>query len=139
MNRATVDYIKQWLIKANEDLLVISKLTEYEVIATSSVCFHCQQAVEKFLKAFLIANGVEIKKTHNIEYLLSECADFDGDFSDIDPKELSDFGVDARYPGDMFIPDPDETIEYKNLAFEIKDLVEMKISKILKYDKDNPF
>ena len=132
MNGATIDFIKQWLLKANEDLLVVDKLTEYEIIATSSVCFHCQQAVEKFLKAFLIANGVEVKKTHNIEYLLSECADFDKDFADIDPKELSDFGVDVRYPGDMFVPDQDETIEYKNLAFEIKDIVESKINKILK-------
>jgi hypothetical protein len=46
-------------------------------------------------------------------------------------KELSDFGVDARYPGDMFIPDEDETLAYKNLAFEIKDLVESKIWNII--------
>ncbi len=131
MNKSIVDFIKQWLFKANEDLLVVNKLTEFEIIATSSVCFHCQQAVEKFLKAYLIANGVEIKKTHNIEYLLSECADFDKDFADIDPKELSDFGVDARYPGDMYVPGKDETLEYKNLAFEIRNLVEMKINKIL--------
>ena len=115
------------MIKANEDLLVIEKLTEFEIIATSSVCFHCQQAVEKFLKAFLIANGIDIKKTHNIEFLLSECSDIDKDFTDIDPKELSDFGVDVRYPGDMFVPSNDETIEYKNLALKIKCLVESKI------------
>lgn len=132
MNSATGDFIKQWLLKANEDLLVIDKLTENEIIATSSLCFHCQQAVEKFLKAYLIANGFEIKRTHNIEYLLSECADIDSDFADINPKELSEFGVDARYPGDMFIPDEEETLEYKNLAFEIKELVEMKITKIYK-------
>ncbi|MBN1986387.1 MAG: HEPN domain-containing protein [Prolixibacteraceae bacterium] len=42
----------------------------------------------KFLKAFLIANGVDIRKTHNIEYLLSECADIDGDFFDIDPRGI---------------------------------------------------
>lgn len=118
--------------KANEDLLVVDKLTEFEIIATSSVCFHCQQAVEKFLKAFLIANGVDIKKTHNIEYLLSECSEIDNDFSNIDPKELSDFGVDVRYPGDMFIPDESETLEYKKLAFDMKDLVESKLNKILK-------
>ena len=85
MNQATIDFIKQWLLKANEDLLVVNKLTEFEIVATSSVCFHCQQAVEKFLKAFLIANGVDIKKTHNIEFLLSECSDIDIDFDKIDP------------------------------------------------------
>ena len=132
MNNATIDFIKQWLTKANEDLFVVERLTDNEIIATSSVCFHCQQAVEKFLKAFLIANGVDIKKTHNIEYLLSECSDIDKDFADIDPKELSEFGVDARYPGDMYIPDEKETLEYKKLSFEIKDFVENKIDKILK-------
>lgn len=131
MNKATIEFIKQWLLKANEDLLVVNKLTEYEIIAASSVCIHCQQAVEKFLKAFLIANGVEIKKTHNIEFLLSECADFDKEFDEIDPKELSDYGVDIRYPGDMFFPDQDETLEYKKLAFEIKDFVEHKIEKFI--------
>jgi HEPN domain-containing protein len=61
MNKATTEFVKQWLLKANEDLLVVEKLTEYEIIATSSACFHCQQAAEKFLKAFLIANDIEIK------------------------------------------------------------------------------
>ncbi|MFW5850955.1 MAG: hypothetical protein ACOCWB_01900 [Bacteroidota bacterium] len=42
MNKATIDFIKQWLLKADEDLLVINKLTEFEIVATSSVCFHCQ-------------------------------------------------------------------------------------------------
>ncbi|HZH72540.1 MAG TPA: HEPN domain-containing protein [Mariniphaga sp.] len=131
MNKATINFIRQWLVKANEDLLVVHKLTEYEIVATSSVCFHCQQAVEKFLKAFLIANGVDIKKTHSIEYLLSECSEFDNEFTNIDPKELSDFGVDVRYPGDMYVPNEDETLQYKNLAFEIKYFVESKIDKIL--------
>lgn len=132
MNKSTVDFIKQWQEKANEDLLVVERLTDSEIIATSSVCFHCQQAVEKLLKAFLIANGVDVKKTHNIEFLLSECSDIDKDFTDIDPKELSDFEVDARYPGDMYIPDEKETLEYKKLALEIKAFVDDKIDKILK-------
>lgn len=132
MNQATIAFIKQWLAKANEDLLVVERLTDYEIIATSAVCYHCQQAVEKFLKAFLIANSIEIKRTHNIEFLLSECSDIDKDFAYIDPKELSDFAVDARYPGDMYIPNENETLEYKSLAFEVKEFVEKKIDKFLK-------
>jgi len=58
MNTETANFIEQWMIKANEDLLVVEKLTESEIIANASVCFHCQQAVEKFLKAFLITNGI---------------------------------------------------------------------------------
>jgi hypothetical protein len=75
----------------------------------------------------LIANGSEIKKMHNIEYLLSECAEFDKDFVDIDPKELSDFGVDVRYSDDIFIPDKAETLEYKNLALRLRILLRIRL------------
>jgi len=33
---------------------------EYEIVAKSAVGFHCQQAVEKYLKAFLIFNKIDI-------------------------------------------------------------------------------
>ena len=132
MNKSTEDYINQWIYKANEDILVVEKLTEHEIFAPSSACFHCQQAVEKFLKAFLFANEVEIKKTHNIEFLLSECGEIDSDFAAIEPKNLSDFGVDVRYPGDMYIPSDKETIQYKEIALSVKDLVERKLGQILR-------
>ena len=132
MNDETKAYIKQWIKRANEDLLVVDKLTEFEIIATSSVCFHCQQAVEKYLKAFLISSGIDIKKTHNIEFLLSECEDIDSDFAEIDPKNLSDFSVDVRYPGDMYVPSKEETTLHIQIAVYVKNLVLEKISKILK-------
>ena len=127
MNNETKQFIRDWITKANEDLLVINRLTAGSVIATSAICFHCQQLVEKILKAYLIANGKEIRKTHNIEFLLSECADFDNEFNEIDPKNLSDFGVEVRYPGDMYQPSENEALEYKRLAIEIKNFVTDKI------------
>ena len=127
MNEETKNYVRQWIAKAGDDLIVIDKLTQFEVIATSAVCFHCQQVVEKYLKAFLIANGVEIRKTHNIEFLLAECEEFDSDFSLIDPKDLNDFGVDIRYPGDIYSPTIEETLEHKQIALEVKELVEQKL------------
>ena len=131
MNKETKKFIQDWLAKANDDLLVINKLTEKEVIASSAICFHCQQLVEKVLKAYLIANGKEIKKTHNIEFLLAECADFNDDFNEIEPENLSDFGVEVRYPGDLYHPDDKETLEYKKLAIDIKEFTETKINEIL--------
>jgi hypothetical protein len=37
MNQATVDFIKQWLTKANEDVWVVDRLTETEIIATIKI------------------------------------------------------------------------------------------------------
>lgn len=131
MNEETKNYIRQWIEKAGDDLIVIEKLTEFEVVATSAVCFHCQQVVEKYLKAFLIANGVEIRKTHNIEFLLAECEEFDSDFSLIDPKDLNDFGVDVRCPGDIYSPSIEETLEHKQIALDVKELVEQKLKYLI--------
>ena len=128
MTHSLKEYVQQWMDKACEDLLVVEKLTEGDIIATNAACFHCQQAVEKFLKAFLIANGQDIIKTHNIEFLLSECSELDGAFSSVDPKNLSDYGVDVRYPGDMYIPDNEEVIASKGIALQVKDLVISLIS-----------
>jgi HEPN domain-containing protein len=127
MNSETRDYLNHWIKKAEEDITVIQKLTEFEIIASSAVCFHCQQAVEKFLKDFLIANNKEIVRTHNIEFLLAECSDIDKDFEKIDPLNLTDFGVDIRYPGDFCYPSEQEVIIYSNLALQIKNLVKSKI------------
>lgn len=131
MNEATQKYIQQWIAKAAVDLVVIEKLTEFEVVATSAVCFLCQQVVEKYLKVFLIANGIDIKKTHNIEFLLAECSDIDPEFSEIDPSDLNDYGVDIRYPGDLYSPSEAETLGHKKLAISIKDLVEQKLVRLL--------
>ncbi len=131
MNEETKNYIRQWIAKAGDDLIVIDKLTQFEIVATSAVCFHCQQVVEKYLKAFLIAQGVEIRKTHNIEFLLAECEEFDSEFSSIDPKDLNDFGVDIRYPGDIYSPTDKETLAHKQIALEVKELVERKLEKLI--------
>ena len=131
MNEETKNYIRQWIAKAGDDLIVIDKLTQFEIVATSAVCFHCQQVIEKYLKAFLIAQGVEIRRTHNIEFLLAECEEFDSEFSSIDPKDLNDFGVDIRYPCDIYSPTDKETLAHKQIALEVKELVERKLEKLI--------
>ncbi|MFA6923909.1 MAG: HEPN domain-containing protein [Bacteroidales bacterium] len=121
------EYLREWITKAEDDLDVINKLTEEGIVAKSAVCFHCQQLAEKYLKIFLIYKEKEFTKTHNIELLLEECSQIDKDFSTIEPKNLSDFGVNVRYPGDIYIPSDKETMEYKEIALEIRILVRLKI------------
>ena len=58
---------EEWIAKAEEDYEVAlelarsTRLTPYNVI-----CFHCQQAGEKWLKTRLCENGVEFPKTHDL-------------------------------------------------------------------------
>ncbi len=129
MNEIEKEYINQCLFRANEDIDVINALSDNQIeLYTSTICFHCQQAVEKFLKAYLVYNRIEFPKTHDVDYLLNKCSSFEPKyFKDIDFKSLTDFGVDIRYPDDFYIPTIIETEEYIQISLKIKHLVEKKI------------
>ncbi|MCB8994972.1 MAG: HEPN domain-containing protein [Bacteroidales bacterium] len=106
------EYIRNWLFRANEDIAVIESLSNINIeFYTSTICFHSQQAVEKFLKAFLIFHDVDFPKTHDLDYLIMECQKFDKYSFEIDLKSLSDFGVSVRYPDDFYVPGVTETKE----------------------------
>ena len=121
------NYIEGWFEKANNDLISAQRLIEIEPMVLDNACFHCQQAIEKYLKAFLIFKGQDIERTHNINFLLSECAQHDIDFNDIDTKNINAFAVQIRYPDDTLMPDLSEAREYYQIALGIKKQVLDKV------------
>ncbi len=128
MTKEKTEYIKNWLFRANEDIAVIESLANLDLdYYTSTICFHSQQAVEKFLKAFLIYHDIDFPKTHDLDFLLMECQKIDKSTFGIDLKSLTDFGVAIRYPDDFYIPGINETKEYIIIAKEIKTLIESLI------------
>ncbi len=71
MNYKTVIH---WINYADNDLkagvlLFNNNHEEFKSI----VCYHMQQAVEKYLKAYLIFFNKEINKTHDIAELIENC------------------------------------------------------------------
>lgn len=67
-----IGYPLEWLEKAEQDLRRVSRrLAEGD---TEDAAFHLQQAVEKFLKGFLISNGWKLRKIHDLEALLDDAA-----------------------------------------------------------------
>jgi len=119
------DYIEKWLFRAGEDISVIDRLMESDPNAyASSICFHAQQAVEKYLKAFLAYKQMDFPRTHDVDYLLRECQRRTCGFLEgIDLKSLTDFGVSVRYPDDFYVPDPSETAYYAQVAKKVEKAV----------------
>jgi HEPN domain-containing protein len=120
-------YIKSWLDKAEHDLISAQRLLEIKPIILDNACFHCQQAVEKCLKAYLIYNGIDIERTHNIESLLNQCADFDPVFETIDPLDITAYAVQGRYPDSSLMPSKEEAESYYQLALQIRTLITERI------------
>jgi HEPN domain-containing protein len=119
------DYVDKWLFRADEDVAVIDQLMQSDAKAyASTICFHAQQAVEKYLKALLAWKSVDFPKTHDVDFLLVEARKItSGELDGIDPKSLTDFGVSVRYPDDFFVPEPSDTEYYAALARQVQRIV----------------
>lgn len=95
---------------------------------TDVICFHAQQAAEKFLKAYLVFNQINFSRTHDIGKLLNLCAKKDLAFLTLKPTiVLTDYAVELRYPDDFYIPDIYETKEAYDLAKRVKNFVVSKL------------
>jgi HEPN domain-containing protein len=121
-------FVRQWITKAEEDLIVANQLMKMEYPPKGAIGFHYQQSAEKFLKAFLLFNDDDIPKTHNIEFLLEKAKKFEAGFAEIDPGNLTDYGVEARYPGDFLEPSLNELVLLLNVVEKIKIIVIRRLS-----------
>jgi len=129
LDDALVDYIKKWFSKADNDILIAldERNLKKENHVTDGICFHCQQAVEKYLKGFLVYRKVDFGKTHNLEYLRMQCSIIDASFETIALGNLSQYGVSVRYPDDFYMPTLEEADEAIVLAQQARDFVLGKI------------
>ena len=109
--------VSQWLQKATVDFIVVERLIGDVDPILQPIAFHAQQAVEKYIKAYLVYKQIEFPKTHDIKELINLLATVNHALS----QELSDcdvltvYGVEIRYPGDI----PDLTLEEVKQAVEL--------------------
>jgi len=106
-----IDLIKLWIEKADHDLgtaeITWLHIPQYK----DTISFHCQQAVEKYLKAYLIFLDFPFKKVHDLTYLLGLIGQKETITNDLYDKaaELEESSVQIRYP-DIVIDLSDEDI-----------------------------
>ncbi len=100
----STDYGK-WMIRASQDLRTIENNFKDDPEFLASVnCYLAQQAAEKILKAFLLAKGKELPKTHDLLFLAKKCSEVNPQIHILqeDLELLNLFSIEARYPGDFF-------------------------------------
>ena len=69
---------------------------------SDAVCFHAQQTIEKYLKAFLQEQGANFPKTHSLIELLEIALSFDTSL-ELQRElfvQLERYAVRYRYPGE---------------------------------------
>jgi HEPN domain-containing protein len=98
MNKLT----REWLRKAEADRLAARALHRGKASLHDQVCFLCQQAAEKLLKALLQERGLSIPRTHNLVVLVRLLAAHHPALLALRRglDYLTRFAVDVRYPGE---------------------------------------
>lgn len=120
-------------LKADSDLKNASHEIEHEDPALDTICFHAQQTVEKYLKAFLVFSDTEIPKTHSLIRLIRDCILIDTSFSELIDKnidELTDFAVEIRYADEFYFPSIEEARDAIEKAEFVPSLVLSRITLI---------
>lgn len=106
-----------WLAKADHDLIVARRACDAPPVFDVAV-YHCQQAMEKALKAFLTWHGRPFRRTHNLPDLVRRCERLDPEFSALASAAelLAPYATEFRYPGDLDTPTEDEAAEALEVA-----------------------
>jgi HEPN domain-containing protein len=91
---------REWLRKAEDDFQTAEILAAGGKPLYDQICFHCQQAAEKHLKALLEESGPSAPKTHDLENLLALLLPHYGSLRRYRRglRFLTGFAVDPRYP-----------------------------------------
>ncbi|MEK7329341.1 MAG: HEPN domain-containing protein [Candidatus Eisenbacteria bacterium] len=125
MRPDVVREVREWLERAGEDL----REAEHALTATPPLLrgavFHCQQAAEKTLKAFLVAHERPFRKTHDLDELGNAVAALDATLADVvdRAKDLTPYAWRFRYPGTPVDPSAEEAREALTLAREVHEAV----------------
>jgi HEPN domain-containing protein len=93
--------LRRWLIKARHDRSAAMKILTPDCEEFDAAAFHCQQAVEKLLKAWLVFRRRPFEKVHDLGLLLYYCASEDRAFETLRDaiEPLTVYAVAFRYPG----------------------------------------
>lgn len=128
--RVNSQIVDQWVEKAESDLYNATIVVMHSDPPADTICFHCHQTAEKYVKAFLVANKVMFKKVHDLGYLLNLCLAIDPDFEELrDSMEvLNGYYIETRYPLDFPIYySLKEANEAVDLAHRVKKFVRGKL------------
>lgn len=97
----------EWVEKAEKDYAAVKWLQQAPIPDYDIICFHIQQCIEKYLKAWLQEANLPIPRSHDLKELLVSIVPtvplwqtWEPDFS-----EISKHAVATRYPGDSATAD----------------------------------
>ncbi len=107
MDEANIEAVRDWLTRANHDLLAARTLESFRSQFDTAI-YHCQQAGEKAVKAWLHSQNEVFAKTHDVEQLVEQAMKMNAGFAQFKnaAQILTPYAAAFRYPGGSEEPMP---------------------------------
>ncbi|MGI8551104.1 MAG: HEPN domain-containing protein [Dehalococcoidia bacterium] len=121
----------EWIAKAEQELQGAERSNQPPALP-GIVAYHCQQAMEKALKGFLLWRDEPFRKTHELKELVQQCAAVDATFIQLEATaaELGPYAVQFRYSGSDAEPTPALAARALHLALDAVDFVKMRLPQV---------
>lgn len=91
-------YSKDWFRIGDKELKRAQSLLNLRDLEGAG--FNIQQAVEKYLKGYLLSKGWTLRRIHDLETLLNEAIVYDSSFEEFRAscQKITQYYVEERYP-----------------------------------------
>lgn len=91
-------YPNDWFAKGDSDLNAVETLLEVQNLDVAA--FHIQQAIEKYLKGYIILKGGKLRRVHELDDLLDEAISYNSTFEKFRPlcEIATEYYIEERYP-----------------------------------------
>jgi HEPN domain-containing protein len=98
MRREESRYPQDWFRIGDRELKRAHNLLHLGDLEGAGV--NIQQAIEKYLKGYLLARGWELRRIHDLETLLNEAIVYDSSFEEFRAacQKISQYYLEERYP-----------------------------------------
>jgi HEPN domain-containing protein len=117
-----VEVLRQWVRKAEHDLEAARRImADEDACPYDTACFHCQQVIEKYLKALLTQLGIQAPHSHDLEKLAAALpAELHARFPAANLVVMNLYAVDIRYSDDWREPGRTEALQAFKTAVAIR-------------------
>lgn len=129
-----------WLDRCNEDIYSARLLMGHDG-CYNNAAFHCQQTIEKALKAYILLKSNVLVDGHNLTWLCKRAMKYDRSFGQWldESASLNHCYIETRYPADIPLDLTRKQIgRYYDMAYELYSFIKAEVEEITSRNKAHP-
>ena len=125
MDEFALELVRDWMTRASHDLRSAGLLAVADDPPLDIAIYHCQQAAEKSIKAWLQGQDEPFRKTHDVADLVKQASESHPEFAQLDTAAtvLTPYASAFRYPGGTYEAMPtreefDEALQHAQAIYD---------------------